>query len=222
MCLRGHFRKIGLILEDAGHGLLQRVALMRADAAQHFVKYQAEGVDIGALIHLFPLGLFRRHIGGRPKDHTRLGLADRYGGRLVRRRHGSSADLGQSEVEHLHQAIRTNLDVSRLEIPMDDAFFVRVIQRVRDLPRNRRGFIEAQRTFLDAVGQRGTFDQLHHQIIGPDIVQRTDIGVIERRDDFRFPRKAFAKLLCGDLDGGIARQARVLGAIHLAHATLTD
>ena len=39
--------------------------------------------------------------------------------------------LGQAEVEHLHLAICSNLDVRGLQIAMDDALFVRRFKRVR-------------------------------------------------------------------------------------------
>ncbi len=45
----------------------------------------------------------------------------------------------QSEVEHLDRAVRPDLDVGRLQIPMDDAPLVRGLEGVGDLPRDGEG-----------------------------------------------------------------------------------
>lgn len=43
-----------------------------------------------------------------------------------------------------------------------DAVLVRVFQRFAHLPRNQQSIIHGKRALLDAVGERGAFDQLHH------------------------------------------------------------
>ena len=43
----------------------------------------------------------------------------------------------QAEVEHLHGAVRADLDIGRLEVAMRDAEFVRGLERVGDLPGDR-------------------------------------------------------------------------------------
>ena len=42
--------------------------------------------------------------------------------------------LGQTKVEHLHRAVRADLDVRRLQIAVDDAVVVRGFQRLGNLP----------------------------------------------------------------------------------------
>ena len=114
------------------------------------------------------------------------------------------------------------LTLPGFEIAMDDAAFVRVVERVGDLPADGRRFVERQRTLLDALGQRRAVDQLHHEIVGADVVERRDVGMIERRDHLRLAREPLTEFLGRDLDGGVARQARVFGAIHLAHPPGAD
>ena len=65
---------------------------------------------------------------------------------------------------------------------MDDAALVRRFERLGDLPRDRQRFVERDRPPRDAIGQRRTVDQLHHEIVGPDVVQRADVRVVERGD----------------------------------------
>jgi hypothetical protein len=50
----------------------------------------------------------------------------------------------QPEIEHLHRAVGPDLDVGRLQIAMDDAVFVRGLERVGDLLRNREDFVERE------------------------------------------------------------------------------
>ena len=49
--------------------------------------------------------------------------------------------LREAEVEDLHLAGRADLDIGRLEIPMDHALLVRGFERFRDLPCNRQRFL---------------------------------------------------------------------------------
>ena len=51
--------------------------------------------------------------------------------------------LGQAEVEHLHDAVGRDLDVCRLQVPMDDPSRVRRLQRIGDLPGDRERFRRA-------------------------------------------------------------------------------
>ena len=51
--------------------------------------------------------------------------------------------LRQAEVEHLDRAVGADLDVGGLEIAMDDALLVRGLERVGDLPRDRRALRRA-------------------------------------------------------------------------------
>ena len=69
--------------------------------------------------------------------------------------------LAESEIEHLHHALRRDFDVGGLQIAMDDAFFVRGFQRFRDLSRD----VEASSS---GSGRRAfcALDQFHHQRAG--------------------------------------------------------
>ena len=49
--------------------------------------------------------------------------------------------LGQAEVEHLHRAVGADLDVGRLQVPMDDALLVRGLERLGNLPRDRQRLV---------------------------------------------------------------------------------
>jgi len=50
------------------------------------------------------------------------------------------------------------------------------------------------------VSERRPFDQFHDQIVGADIVNLADVGVIQRRNRTHFALKAVAEALSGNLD----------------------
>src|ERR1700674_5472066 len=66
----------------------------------------------------------------------------------------SGAHLGQSEVQHLHHAVRLDLDVAWFQIPMNHAFFVRGFECVGDLFSDSKCLLQRNRSLLDALGQR--------------------------------------------------------------------
>ena len=83
-----------------------------------------------------------------------------------------------------------DLDVCRLQVPMDDALFVRRFEGLGDLTREPQRFVRGNRTARHALGQRLSRDQLHDQEVaaigGVESVQRGDVRVIERGEHLRF------------------------------------
>ena len=150
------------------------VAQERTPAGQHLVEHDAEGPDIGAAIDRAPAGLFRRHIGGRAEDHAHLrawpavacGEGSRRHRRRVHRRPARRVRIHgfrQTEVEHLHRAVGADFDVLRLQIAMDDAGFVRGLERVGDLLRDRQRVGQWHRAARDERGQILALDEFHDE-----------------------------------------------------------
>jgi hypothetical protein len=102
---------------------------------------------------------------------------------------------------------------------MDHAFVVGLFERRGHLVPELRGFFVRDGAFLHALGQRGTFDQLHHQIIGSDVEQGADVGVVQLRDHFGFACESLREFGVRGFDGDLAFDARIEGAVHLAHAS---
>src|SRR6185436_3116280 len=85
---------------------------------------------------------------------------------------------------------------------------------------------------LDALRQRLPLTELHYEVIdvvlSPDIVQRADVRMIERRDGPRFTLEADPPpgVLCEiggeDLDGNRTSKTRVERAINLPHSAGSD
>ena len=120
------------------------------------------------------------------------------------------------------------LDVRRLEIAVDDALFVGVLERLGDLARDCQGLVERYPALLHALGERRTFDQLEDQgarLAGLfDAVDRGDVRMVEARQHLRLALEAREALRVGreglgqDLDRHLASELRVRGAIDLSHA----
>jgi hypothetical protein len=100
---------------------------------------------------------------------------------------------------------------------MRHSLFVRGIESVADLPGEFERLIERQGTL-----ERLPLDELHHQVIGPDVVQRADVRVIERSHYSRLALEAFGEIFLGDLDCDDAIQASVARLVHLSHAARAD
>ena len=98
--------------------------------------------------------------------------------------------LRQSEIQHLHFAVRSDLDIGRLQIPMNDAFLVRRFQRFAICFAIPKRFIDRNRPALDAFGQRFSADEFHHQKLPSagffHSVNRRDVRMIQRRQHAGF------------------------------------
>jgi hypothetical protein len=125
-----------------------------------------------------------------------------------------------SEVEHLRRAIRTNLDVRRLQIAMDDAPFVRGVEGIGDLPGDPARLVDRHRAVQKEIGERRPFDEFQHERaqvpvgVGRPVnaVDRGDVLMIERREQVGFTLEAgeaigIARELAGQhLDRNVAAE----------------
>src|SRR5439155_5064371 len=110
--------------------------------------------DVGALVDLLTLGLFRSHVSGGSENHTDLGRANvgcRRSFAFVRER------PCQTEIEQFHDAVWCDLYVFWLQIPMDDAFFMRIPQRIGNLQSDLPGILKPRR-----AAWRVALHQLHY------------------------------------------------------------
>ena len=97
----------------------------------------------------------------------------------IRRRHRVSA-LGDAEVQHLHVAVRTNRDVLRFDIAMNNTRAMRDTKRADGLRRDLDRFVGRNRAARDPFAQRHSFDELDRDVVGgidvPDFVHGHDVG----------------------------------------------
>ena len=100
---------------------------------------------------------------------------------------------------------------------MSDAFLVRGVERIANLRGVLQRLIDRQRPL-----ERRALDVLHHQVIRADIVERTNVGMIQRRDGVGFALETLAELGVGNFDRDVAIQARVVRLVHFSHSALAD
>src|SRR5579864_3303315 len=73
-----------------------------------------------------------------------------------------------------------------------------------------------------AAQQRGPVDELHHEIVGPDIVYHANVRMAQRSHCAHLAIEPLAELFMGKFQGDIAAHARIMGAIYLSHAARAD
>jgi hypothetical protein len=115
---------------------------------------------------------------------------------------------------------------------VNDPFLVRFLECLGDLPRDRQRFVLRQRTVLQAVGERGPFDQLHderaHAARFLQAEDRRDVRVMQLRQHLGFALEASEPLgvlrerLGENLDRDLAPQLRIGRAIDLAHPPFAE
>ena len=116
---------------------------------------------------------------------------------------------------------------------MDDAPFVRRVERLRDLPGDRERLALRDRAALETAGEVLAFDELHREHVCGlagrrrrllEAVDVGDVGMVERGEQLRFPLEAGEPVgIARDgrgqqLEGDRALEPRVARPVHLAHA----
>ena len=108
------------------------VAVKGQLAGQHLVQHNADRVDVGAGIGALALGLLGADIMHRADRLVADGLALRAG------------EAGNAEVHHLDGAVRQQHNVLRLDVAVDDALGVGVLQGAEHLRGKVDGFLPCQ------------------------------------------------------------------------------
>ena len=113
--------------DDLGGG----VALEGPLAGETLIEHAAKRPDVRSFVDGVALGLLGAHVGRRAEQGPGQGDIAREScgvGRQILDDH-----LGQPEVQDLDLAVGSDLDVVRLEIPVDDALDVSGLQGFSDL-----------------------------------------------------------------------------------------
>ncbi len=118
--------------------------------------------------------------------------------RLAGQRALGRGDAGDAEISHLDAAVLQNHDVVGLDVPVDDAPAVGVLQRLGDLGGEVKGLPPAELNFLFQILLEGdALDQLHDDIVAVAgmgyVIDAYNVGVGEHRDRLRFRVEAAAE-----------------------------
>ena len=109
---------------------------------------------------------------------------------------------------------------------MDDPFTVSGFETVSDPLEQRQRLIDGNGPSRNELGERFTFDELHHQKLHVaglfEPVESGDVGVVQRGKELGFPLETsqalfvLSELSRQDFDRHISTKRRVLGPIDLS------
>ena len=156
-------------------------------AGGHLVHDHPQGIQVGAIVRIAALGLLRGDI-----VHGAQGLL----GQGVALGH----DPGDAEVHDLHAAVLEHHHIVGLDVPVDDAPAVGVLQALGDLEGEMQGLLPVENPLdLHILLQGDAVDQLHHNIVGGigggDIKHLNDVGMAEHGDGLALRPEAAAEVL---------------------------
>ena len=141
-------------------------------------------------------------------------------------------EFRETEVEDFHEAVVRDDHVLRLQIAMHDAALVRGGESVGDFAGDAQNIFQRHRAVGGELAKIASFDELHgdvrDRIAAPDVVDRDDARMIQRRCRARFELEA-AEMITARRQLGrenfqrdVALELRIARAINLAHAAGAD
>ncbi len=151
---------------------------------KQFIQDDTQRINVGAVIDLaFTDRLFRRHIIGRA-DHQVLAERARAGNRQPR----------QPEIGQVGRRLLVQHDVRRLDVTVEHAASVRVIERFAYRRQDGEDVIDWQFAIVQEVLERATLDQFHDDVrfavLLGKIENRHDVRMFQRSDDLGFALEA--------------------------------
>ena len=75
---------------------------------------------------------------------------------------------------------------------------------------------------VDEFSQRWAVDQLHHEVVRADVVQRAHVGVVQCRNGVSFSFKPIAELLARQFDRDVAADASIPRPVDGTHPASTE
>ncbi len=191
----------GLFLQRPQHYLIQPhvdLHLLRgrgetADgqlAGEHLVEDHAQGIDVGTVVDLqWVLDLLGGHVLRRAHDLSRAG--ERQVVRFL------AHQLGDAEVGDLHLAAPVEQDVLGLDVSMDDAHVVGILQGVADLRDDGQRLRGRQLAVVQQTAEVYPVDELHEEVVEPvglaEVVYRHDVRMGEHGHRPRLPGEPFGE-----------------------------
>ena len=229
---RSRRRRIAQRAAHAFQPVLEDVdAVERRLPHQQFIQQHPQAVDVRTRIDVdaAELGLLRAHVRRRPDQS--MEPSDE---RLVRQR--LPRGLRDPEVDHLRHrdvVIDRHEDVRRLDVAMDDALLVRVLDGVANLDEQPQTIPRRKAPFIAEVRDAHTPDQFHDEerpsgLRGPAVENTGDVRMIHQRQRLPFrlePRHHAAGVHARlqDLERDTPSHGiPLLGQIHHTASTLPD
>jgi hypothetical protein len=142
-------------------------------AGHHFVERGPEAVEVAAYVGSAPECLLGGHVSDRPHHHT------------LNRHAGAIEGESQTEVAELGRAILGEPDVARLEVPMDHAVLVGVLEGAAHLTAKAQHLVERQtlllcpsQEILDGAASHVLAHDVDFSVLVTDVVNRDYVRVV--------------------------------------------
>ena len=209
------------------HDLVQQLGQVvgpeRPETGEQLVHHGAERIQVGGGRELLGLHLLGRHVARR----TGNALDARYLG---------ITDDGNAEVDDPDVIVDRQHHVAGLDVPVNDAAAVRVMQGLRTLVNDLHYVVDAQQVVRAAIGRQRACaldvlgDDVVLAVFLAGIVDRHDVRMLQHADHVRFVEKHLARDLGAvrvrvlvavvHLDRDVAAVIRVVRQVHHAGAAL--
>ena len=195
-----------VVVEVGPQGRLVALALIRRHAGERVVEHAAQRVDVGARVEALAADLLGRDVAERPDPAAVAGGAGVRG-------HA----LGEPEVGQVGVVVGAEQDVGGLDVAVDDAARVRRVERAGHLGDDvrRAGRVAGgARRARACAGRR--LDVAHRDVERPvvalaRVVDRDDVGVVDRRRGARLADEAIAEVgVLGELRGDELQRDRAI------------
>ena len=207
-------------LEDLVERCREGLRLERAASAQQLVQNHRRRKDVCAMIDTLPTDLFGRHVVDGAHHHVAA--------RQLRR-----DEAGQAEVEDFDRAAVGDVNVCRLDVAMDDAVLVGVVEPLADFRRDldlapQAYSLRSRHPREEILSLQVLHGEIRLSLVLAEIVNGNDVSVRQLAGGSRLAEEPFAQLRVlidrdrNHLDGDDPFEERVAGAIHDPHATLAE
>ena len=156
------------MLDRHGHG---RFSVVGRPSGHHLIHDDAQGIQVGAVVRIAALGLLGRNVVDGAQSLLGQGVA-------------LAHDPGNAEVHHLDGAVFQHHHIVGLDVPVDNAPAVGMLQTLGDLHGKMQSLLPVQNALaLHILPQGNAVDQLHHNEVGAvgggNVVDLHNVGMAQ-------------------------------------------
>ena len=123
-------------------------------AGEHLIEDHAHGVDVGAAVAALALHLLRSDVIGRAQHGGEVGVSEAPRGRVT----------GNAEIDELDVVVFVDHDVFRLEVAVDDAIGMDVVERLEHFDGDADGAVLRHTAFVEDLAQQPALAPLHDHV----------------------------------------------------------
>ena len=194
-------------------------AAARLAPGDHLERHRRQRVTSTAGLTLPPWSCSGGHVGGRAEH--RVGVGDV----------GALDGLRDAEIGQLHRPVAAQQDVGRLDVAVDDAGGMGVVERIRDRTHDLHRAARLDRAARQDVGERLTVhvfhDEKHGFVVLVDVEDRDEVLVAQRGAELGLALEAarvdvVALARVHALHGDIAVEPLVVGQVDGRHAARAE